>query len=598
MRKAAVAFGLAGLAAAGVGWAHSPNAVADGARAAAARCSPGKHLGAAVGLLPEVTVSGKSKWKYLKPGDTVTTDPYGSANICLAKHQTFCRVGPSSTLRVQPRAGVLLRAGGRLDVTCSQRNTDVGLSHDGAGYYLRADPVRASAAVTPARGQLAREDPSAVTGDPVFSFHVGGKQAVIKVRRGSGIVDTGGNLEHAVVLGRNQQVKVPAAQEPSQPTTIKLTRAEKKVFQQVARTAPKDTDKTPPDVTLSGPRDPSSVRSATLSFDSMESGLTFSCALDGTDFRLCTSAVQIPRLEVGKHDFAVRATDSAGNSRIVHHVWTVDGSRIVFESFRDGNPELYTEDPDGENQVRLTNNLISDEHPDWAPDRKRIVFDRLDQKQNLDIWTTNADGTGETRLTTDRAPDRNPSWSPDGTRIVFERGPMGDRQIYVMNADGTGGTQLTFDPVCDVPCSVDNLDPGWSSDSKRIVFASTRDGNYEIYVMNADGSGQTRLTNDQTNDFGPSWSPDGKRIAFHSNRSGVSYNIYVMNPDGTGVTRVTTSNRNDTNPSWAPDSEHLVFDSDRDPSTELQLYVVDALTRDEPTRIPAPSTRANFAADW
>ena len=85
----------------------------------------------------------------------------------------------------------------------------------------------------------------------------------------------------------------------------------------------------------------------------------------------------------------------------------------------------------------------------------------------------------------------------------------------------------------------------------KIAFYSNRDSNYEIYVMNDDGSGLTRLTNNADADLHPIWSPDGARIAFHSNRDG-NYEIYVMNADGTGVTRITTNSAGDWGAVWSP----------------------------------------------
>jgi Tol biopolymer transport system component len=123
---------------------------------------------------------------------------------------------------------------------------------------------------------------------------------------------------------------------------------------------------------------------------------------------------------------------------------------------------------------------------------------------------TSAEKPTSSRMT---AGDSHPSWSPDGTRIVFQSRIGTNSEIYMMDADGSNQIRLTNDPA-------DDEMPSWSPDGKRIIFSSNRDGNREIYVMNADGSNQIRLTNNPANDWEPSWSPDGKRIAFESSRGG------------------------------------------------------------------------------
>lgn len=141
-------------------------------------------------------------------------------------------------------------------------------------------------------------------------------------------------------------------------------------------------------------------------------------------------------------------------------------------------------------------------------------------------------------------PTPTPSPVPYVGRIAFYSDRDGQSGIYVMNADDSGVTRLTNESIADCALS-------WSPDGTRIVFRSERDGNYEIYVMNADGSGQTNLTNSPATDVNPSWSPDGTRIAFQSDRDG-NDEIYVMNADGSGVTRLTDNPAYDGEPSWGP----------------------------------------------
>ena len=100
-----------------------------------------------------------------------------------------------------------------------------------------------------------------------------------------------------------------------------------------------------------------------------------------------------------------------------------------------------------------------------------------------------------------------PAWSPDGRTIVFVSWRDGNGEVYAMDADGSSPRNLTQNPAKDVR-------PAWSPDGRRIAFVSRRDGNSEVYVMNADGSGKRNLTRDRARDDSPTWSRDGRRIAF------------------------------------------------------------------------------------
>jgi len=182
---------------------------------------------------------------------------------------------------------------------------------------------------------------------------------------------------------------------------------------------------------------------------------------------------------------------------------------------------------------------------------------------NGGIQVMSADGTGG-RILTSVEGDWSPAWSPDGTKLAFDRNRQdflgGD--IYVINADGSGLKRLTQDPS-------DDSDPTWSPDGSKIAFG--RDG--AIYVMNAsDGSGVRALTRGGY-DFHPTWSPDGSRIAFASSRNGTNA-IYVMASDGTDIRQITSGAVPDYHPWWSPDGQRIAFQ--RDQSGVGAIYLVNA----------------------
>ncbi len=147
------------------------------------------------------------------------------------------------------------------------------------------------------------------------------------------------------------------------------------------------------------------------------------------------------------------------------------------------------------------------------------------------------------------------------TKIAFVSTRDGNREIYVMNADGTNQIRLTNNATYETT-------PSWSPNGTKIAFFSNRDGNWEIYVMNANGTSQTNLTNNAGNDYQPSWSPDGTKLTFTSTRDG-NREIYVMNADGTNPTRLTNNLVAEDAPSWSPDGTKIAFFSDRDGNREI-----------------------------
>jgi Tol biopolymer transport system component len=178
---------------------------------------------------------------------------------------------------------------------------------------------------------------------------------------------------------------------------------------------------------------------------------------------------------------------------------------------------------------------------------------------------SNVDGTNEFQLTSMQNGACQPSWSPNGSRLVFispclkrvdsPRESYTDTSLFMINADGTGLTQLTNVPGAD-------FEPAWSPDGKRIAFTSIRDGNNQIYLFDVDSQSVIRLTAPDVNieNSQPAWSPDGKQIAYMAKRVG-TYQIWVMSDTGQDSVQLVRSGQSlwDYAPAWSANGEGIVF---------------------------------------
>ena len=174
----------------------------------------------------------------------------------------------------------------------------------------------------------------------------------------------------------------------------------------------------------------------------------------------------------------------------------------------------------------------------WSPDSRRFAFSDRAGVHVIDA------GTGETARLTENSADVFPAWSPDGKKIAFASKRDGNWKIYVMNGDGTQQAKLTKSP------NIDHF-PAWSPDGTRIAFESNRIGeNGNIWVMCADGSARAQLTNSLHTDTRPAWSPDGTRIVFEGYRGFNNPEVYIMSADGTRQINLTRNRGWDADPAW------------------------------------------------
>lgn len=278
-----------------------------------------------------------------------------------------------------------------------------------------------------------------------------------------------------------------------------------------------------------------------------------------------------------EHDVYVMNADGTERTQLTTHpdmdfdpVWSPDGTRIAFRSHRDGDEEVYVMNADGSDQTNLTNNLTSDYSPAWSPDGALIAFASNRLSRGNDIWVMNADGSNPVRITDIPGISEYPTWSPDGSQIAFActfgrvlpQG-VGDFEICVVNADGTELVQLTDEEG-------ESKLPAWSPDGKTIAFASNRlgwptlpdyvppgydednFGEFDIYQMNIDGSNRVNLTNNPRQDETmPAWSPDGWLLY---SRYGC---LMATHPDHSEPIQLTPNNLcADSFPTWwQPDEE-------------------------------------------
>lgn len=266
---------------------------------------------------------------------------------------------------------------------------------------------------------------------------------------------------------------------------------------------------------------------------------------------------------------------------------------MLFESNRDGNPEIYAENLASQVLLRLTTNTAIDVQPVLAPDSSARVVYVSNQNGNNEIYLTGLNRQPPVNLTNNPSDDQQPAWSPDGKWIVFTSNRDGNQEIYIMNQSGGEVRNLTANAASDFAPTWFSI-PGFLSlgTEEWIAFTSNRDGNQEVYRIRPDGTGLTNLTKNPANDYAPASFSSGQ-LAFVSDRDG-NPEIYTATSDGGSPTNITNSFGQDLSPVFSPDGKWIAFSSDRDGNFEI--YVVELATGRvyNITRSPAQDT----SPDW
>ena len=236
-------------------------------------------------------------------------------------------------------------------------------------------------------------------------------------------------------------------------------------------------------------------------------------------------------------------------------------SQLAFVNGTGPSSDIHVINSNDADDLPIVSNPGVDIDPAWSPDGSKLAFTSDRDGGGLDVYTRGADGTVVVRLTQNFGGYR-PAWSPDGARIAFVSQRSGNAEIYVMDADGSNQVRITNNAAHDT-------DPAWSPDGTKIAFTSDRSGYIVIWIMNADGSSAKALTTNTRGDWHPAWSPDGTKIAFSRGVSTSVRDIWIMNADGTLPAPLTNAFTGAQDPSWSPDGRKIALSS---PSCDSYYY--------------------------
>ncbi len=246
--------------------------------------------------------------------------------------------------------------------------------------------------------------------------------------------------------------------------------------------------------------------------------------------------------------------------------YSPDGKHIVFESNRDGTWQIYLMDTNGSNQKKITSHKSNNRKPTWHPSGTVILFES-DRTGRLQLFTINTESLEVNQLTKfDKREPLFADYSPDGKHIAMSLKETDDKSnIVLIDNNGEIIKKLT-------DTNLRSHFPRWSSDGKEIVYFSRKDtGNEddEIYKLNLETGTEQRLTSWPKHNFCPSWSNDNSKIVYVTSMENSRPEIYIMDANGENQIRITNNNDGDTLPSWSSKEDKLLITGYRDGNFEI-----------------------------